>query len=396
MENKNIPNLCVAEDCTACAACYSACRQSAIKMLPDGNGFLHPVVDARKCIGCKACEKACPILAEKKSSADPLACYLGWNNDAEARRGSSSGGMFSAIADEVLKEGGVVWGAAYDDEFKLSYQCAENAEALVKLRGSKYVQCEVGDAFLEIKEQLKSGRKVLFAGTPCHVRGLVASVPQHLQENLMTVDFVCHGVPSPKLFAEYLEWLEKKYVKRIISYNFREPKYGMNYSLATGCTFADGKHKYLAGTDNAYIRAFEQGCTLRDCCYNCKSKGKSRPSDFTMADAFGGEKMVGLDDIVIGVSALIVNSEKGRKMLEAMNVTMQEMPLENVVHANGNYTGSCKEGLLEKQKSFYADSGLLFDERVQKWMMPTKGEKIKMLLYNLMGAKFFYWLKTRR
>lgn len=396
MENKILPNLCKAEDCTACTACYSTCRQSAIKMLPDGNGFLHPMVDAEKCIGCKACEKACPILGERKSDEEPLACYLGWNNDVEARRGSSSGGMFSAIADVVLKEGGAVWGAAYDEQMKLTYQCAESKDALGKLRGSKYVQCEVGDAFLKIKEQLKAGRKVLFAGTPCHVRGLLASVPQHLQESLVTVDFVCHGVPSPKLFAEYVKWLEDNHGKKISSYNFREPKYGMNYSLTTGCTFADGKHKYLAGTDNAYIRAFESGCTLRDCCYNCKSNGKSRPSDFTMADAFGGEKMVGLDDIVKGVSALIVNSEKGQKLLEAMNVTIQEMPLDNVVRANGNYTGSCKTGLQEKQTCFYADSNLSFDERVQKWMKPSKGEIIKVMLYNLMGAKFFYWLKTRR
>lgn len=332
----------------------------------------------------------------KHEGENPKGSYLCWNNDVDTRRSSSSGGAFSAIASYVLRQKGKVWGAAYEKGLKLTYQCVESESEMQKLRGSKYIQCEVGDAFLKIKEQLKEGTMLLFCGTPCHVRGLLSSIPVRLQEKLLTVDFVCHGVPSPQFFVEYIAWLSKKHGATLKKFNFREEKYCMNYSLTTGCTFDNGKHMYLAGVDNAYIRAFENGCTLRDCCYNCKSNGKARPSDFTLADAFGGEKMVGLDDLVKGVSALIINSDKGVALLDRLDITKMDIPLENIVRANGNYTGNVKLNIYEKQKYFYADADMTFDERVVKWMMPSKGEKIKLLLFNMLGAKFFYWIKNRQ
>lgn len=336
----------------------------------------------------------CPVLNPYLDSDEPKGCFLGWHNDTLVRKNSSSGGIFSAIADAILKDGGIVWGAAYDQNIKLVYQDIQTADELSKLRGSKYVQCEVGDAFLRIKDQLLHNRKVLFCGTPCHVKGLLAYIPTHLQERLVTVDFVCHGVPSPKFFAEYLKWLEQIYGKSLSYYNFREPKYSMNYSLTTGCTFTDGKHKFISGIDNSYIRAFEKGYTLRDCCYHCKSNGSKRQSDFTLADAFGGEKIIGLNDIVNGASIFITNTQKGLKMMDSLNISFQEIPLEIVIRANSNYVGNFKSGLREMQTKFYADSGLTFDERVQKWMKPSIGENIKVLLYNLLGAKIFYWLKN--
>lgn len=206
---KRPPILCDKKDCTGCATCVQICPQSAINMVKDEKGFLYPQIDSTKCIGCLLCEKKCPINEPERTTNPSPTVYACWHKNMDIRLKSSSGGVFSAIAEYILKNDGIVWGAAYSKDLILTYQYVESIGDLDKLRRSKYVQAEVNDSFKLIKEQLKAGKKVLFTGTSCHIRGLYSYLPKKLQENLVTIDFICHGVPSPSVFRKYINWLEK-------------------------------------------------------------------------------------------------------------------------------------------------------------------------------------------
>lgn len=195
------------EDCCGCSACFNICPVQAITMQEDREGFKYPKIDERSCINCGKCEKACPVLhAETAGRTLHPAFYAVWNRQDEARLSSSSGGVFRVLAEDVLADGGVVYGAAFDVHNRLRHVRAESADALVPLTGSKYVQSEIGTAFCQVRADLKNGRRVLFTGTPCQVAGLYAFLGGD-DANLLTADVLCHGVPSPAVFERYLESL---------------------------------------------------------------------------------------------------------------------------------------------------------------------------------------------
>ena len=203
-------------ECTGCWACYNACPVGAISMVDDEEGFKYPHVDYETCIECKRCVKVCPTINEKQTYKRGVA-YACYNKDEEIRRQSSSGGIFTLIAEEFISRDGKVFGAVFDENFDVHHDGASDMEEVGRMRGSKYVQSTIGETYKEVKDLLNSGEYVLFSGTPCQVGGLRTYLGRDYSK-LFCMDNICHGIPSPKVFSEYRQYLEKKHMSRMISY----------------------------------------------------------------------------------------------------------------------------------------------------------------------------------
>lgn len=297
--------------CTGCSACFSVCPTGAIVMQQDDEGFFHPAIDAGKCISCRLCEKACPLMnpVETRSVREVYACYSVENSN---RMDSSSGGVFSVLAEQVLKNGGVVFGATFDGTYHtLHHVGIEDAAELAKLRGSKYVQSNLRNVFREIQKLLREKKYVLFVGTPCQVAGLRNVAKQNIAY-LLTAEFVCHGVPSPAVWARFLREItpDKSKVRDL---RFRDKKMGWTkYSMKV--LFENG-NVYLSNVEeNPYLQGFLSGLYMRASCYKCPFRKKQRIGDFMMGDCWGIEHMT--DDARFltneGVSLLSIQSDLGK------------------------------------------------------------------------------------
>lgn len=300
-------------ECCGCSACFNACPVGAIAMEADSEGFLYPVVDDEKCIHCGKCKKACPSLnVSYKNDRNP-ACYAMMAQD-EVRKVSASGGMFTILADAVFEKGGVVCGAAYDSDWTVRHILISDPGEMYRLRSSKYVQSDCGEIYREVKDQLKKKRPVLFSGCPCQIAGLYSYLGGD-DENLWTVDLICHGVPSPKVFRKYLqeEYLDKG--KTIEKIDFRD-KDVFGWSTEMNVYFQDGsRHVERCGKD-PYYRAFLPCLSMRPACPQCKYTTLPRQADISIGDFWGiGKYEPELNDQK-GTSLVLVNSEKGRKIFE--------------------------------------------------------------------------------
>lgn len=314
-KDKQQPQLCGTHDCIGCSSCAQICSHGAITMMLNDEGYYNPHVELSKCIGCKLCESRCPVLHPTIKHSETPEAFAFWIKDEKARTHSSSGGAFTAIAMSVLNENGIVWGAGYDDHLHPVYKFVEREEDLDELRGSKYVQCEIGDSYKTIKTQLIAGRKVLFCGTPCHVAGLYAYLNGKMVENLLTVDFICHGVPSSQLFGNYIEWLEAKYHDSAVGFNFRESKFGINYNVGTSIAFRNKGKKFLYLADNSYTIGFCRDITIHDVCGTCKFNGISRHADFTIGDFHGAKGEYSAEEQYKGISTMIANSRNAQILM---------------------------------------------------------------------------------
>ncbi len=300
--------------CAGCHSCALACPRNCITMKADDEGFLYPEVNEDMCTGCNLCEKACPVIKNEYSCDNDPQAYAAYSKNDILRKESSSGGMFTEIAEHIIEKGGIVFGAAFDDNFNVNHIAVKTANELKKLRGSKYVQSTIGNAYKDAEDYLEKGDLVLFTGTPCQIAGLYAYLKKDY-ENLITQDIICHGVPSPMLWRKYLSKQCKGYDTTSVS--FRNKKYGWK-RFSMRITVTDGK-EFLSPLDkDEYMRAFLKNLSLRPSCYNCKFKKMNRQSDFTLADFWGIENI--LPDISDdkGTSLLIVNSEKARLIFEAV------------------------------------------------------------------------------
>ena len=299
--------------CTGCSACYASCGRGAISMVADAEGFLQPVIDEAKCVNCGLCEKACPVLS-KLPLRTPLAVYAAKAKDEELRMKSSSGGVFSLLARAVIADGGIVFGAGFDHaDWHVMHKSAENEEELEDLRGSKYVQSEMGDVFRCVKAELAKNRKVLFSGTPCQIAGLRLFLGKPYG-NLLLVDVVCHAAPSPLVWKKFLEKrllaVTESSLSSIKRISFRRKNCGWKrFSLSL--RFANDK-EYLADlTKDTFLRGFLSELYNRPSCHNCHSRELKSASDLTIADYWRvHEKMPEMDDDK-GTSLVLVNTAKG-------------------------------------------------------------------------------------
>lgn len=368
-------NIINKSECTGCTACKSICPQKCIAMKADEEGFLYPEVDLEKCINCGLCEKVCPVKNAKKELKQQHA-YIFQNSDDKVRRESTSGGAFTAIAEFVIKKNGVVFGVQFDKNFKVVHGKAETIEELGKFRNSKYVQSEVGNAFLEIKENLENGRIVCFSGTSCQVEGLKKFLGKNY-ENLILVDVVCRAVPSPLIWQKYLN-IKKKENESIKNIRFRDKFYGYKYS---NFSIFDKNEKvvYHSGVESdAYLRAFFSNICDRPSCYECKFKKLERESDITIWDCFNVEKYNAKMDDDKGTTRVLTNSEKGKKIIEELEKSNTIIEI-NVKDATDGFLAmfqSVKEN--PRRKEFFEDAQKLEDaELFEKYFSNTMKVKIE-------------------
>lgn len=296
--------------CTGCSACYNVCPQNAITMVENNEGFLYPTIDEKNCIHCGLCAKACPIGKSEQFKKNYIDTFAYKTNDSE-RMLSQSGGAFWAIAKYVMERNGVVYGAAMYDYKVIHIRCT-TLEQCEKLRKSKYVQSNIGLIFLKVCEDLNNNKMVLFSGTPCQVAGLYGYISSKGLDtkNLLSCDLICHGVPSPKLFREYIEFMGDKYKGPIDKFVFRDKSYGWGSHYES--FYVKGKkHK-----KRIYADLFYDNSSLRLSCGNCNFTCMDRVGDITIADCWGIDKIKSQYADKKGVSLVIVNSEKGQRIVE--------------------------------------------------------------------------------
>ena len=312
-------------DCCGCTGCASVCVHDAISMQPDVMGFLYPVVDMNKCVECGLCESVCSFNSDYDTSLNlcqPLV-YAARHKDIREVETSRSGAVFIALSDYVLENGGIVYGVGYTDHFRVVHKRALTKEERNEFKGSKYVQSDLTGIFRQVKKDLKNGKTVLFSGTPCQTAGLNAYVGKRLRENLILVDIVCHGVPSPYLWRDYIAYLEKKQGSEICWVNFRDKQqYGWAAHKET-FKFING------GGKMSFTYLFYRHIMFRQSCGKCHFANTKRPSDITIADYWGWEKTdphINSDDK--GVSLVLVNTEKGNALFEKIKERMEVIPTQ--------------------------------------------------------------------
>lgn len=321
-----------ASECTGCQACYCICPRSAINMKMNREGFFSPEIDLERCIHCHKCEDVCP---EKKVSSPMLhsRLYATVNKSLETRLNSSSGGIFTALAENIINLGGVVFGAKFSDDFSIVHDWAENKNELYKFQQSKYVQSCMGDSFKLCKEFVEKDRWVLFSGTPCQIGALLSFLGKPY-DKLITVDLICSGNTSPYVWKQYLSYLENKYKSVITKINFRDKRYGWDlYSLSVG--FASGKEYCRIFPNDSWARLFLNHQSLRESCYQCKYKTVTHISDFTLGDFWGVQFSYPdlYDDK--GLSFVLLHTKKAEAFYKNVsNLKSTELPIDTVVKHN--------------------------------------------------------------
>ena len=334
-------------DCCGCTACASACPRGCISMKDHQEGFLYPEVNTELCIECGLCVKVCPVQA-RYPARRPLAVYAVKHPDGQVREGSASGGAFPLLAAAVLKDGGLVFGSRFDSAMEAVHDCASAPEEVHPFIGSKYLQSRMEDCYGKVRKALKEGRKVLFTGTPCQVAGLnhyLGSIPDHL----LTAELICHGAPSPGVWRQYLreeiQRLEDRGYRnvRIDNVRFRDKDgsgwKGYHFRIFFSAVDPDGKPCRPVLSEpgkaaNLFIRGFLADLYSRPSCYRCPARELRSGSDLTIGDFWGiGDLRPDFDDDR-GVSAVLVNTEKGRKIFNGLDCIRMEMSYEDVLRRN--------------------------------------------------------------
>lgn len=300
------------ENCSGCQACANSCSKDAITMKRDSEGFSYPVIDAERCVQCGVCDRACPVLhleadvGEKEPEA-----WAFMHGDDRIRQESSSGGIFSVLAQMVLDKGGIVFGAAFDENWQVVHIGVEDETGLARLRSSKYVQSDIGKTYRQAKEALNSGRSVLFSGTPCQIEGLHRFLGK-LYPNLWLVDLICHGAPSPLVWEKYVQLCQQK--GKILGISFRSKNLSWERFLLE-IVYANSSKYQMPLDKDLYMQGFLQDLYLRPSCYNCQFKKKHRVSDITIADFWGIDQVLPEMNDHRGTSLVIVHSQQAKRLM---------------------------------------------------------------------------------
>lgn len=380
-------NITAKEKCCGCEACVRICPKQCISFNLDTEGFFYPKVDLNLCIQCNLCEKVCPSIHYESEPITPD-FYAAKSNDCEILKDSTSGGIFSEICRYVISKKGVICGACFDKNWDVIHDCSE--QSYTQFMGSKYVQSRIGDVFVKIRDYLNNNRTVLFSGTPCQVKGLKNFLRRDY-DNLITIDFICHGVPSISIWREYLkQWFKDNTFQqqegnspgntdKIINIKFRDKMSGWSsFHLTFNVLHSDKTIFYIYSykKKNAYLRGFLNDITLRPSCYECQFKNYNSGSDITLGDLWGASDIVDWN-VDEGVSAIVINTSKGRKIFENLAITKKNITEANILGQNPSLRKSVK--CPPRRKHFFEaiSTNKNIIESLNKYSMPPLKDRIR-------------------
>lgn len=345
--------------CTGCGACENVCVEKAISMFTDQEGFWYPAIDGKKCIRCERCLDVCPVYNLEEidcveKTDQEIKVYAAWSLDQEIRYHSTSGGIFSELAFYVLKNGGYVCGAVYDDEQMVKHLITNQVKELERLRQSKYVQSEMGDIYIKVEKLLRENKTVLFCGMPCQCKGVFnyCKAKDTDMSNLYLIDFICRGSNSPKIYRKFLDELKDKYESDISKVWFKNKTYGWN-RFSTKIEFANGESYLKDRYHDLYIRGYiEANLFIRPSCTVCKFKGLHRMADLTLADFWGIQlDEDGMENSDAGTSMVMVHTERGEKLWDAISSHIYKVDkrVEDVIPGNYCFEHSVQHGVHRNQ-----------------------------------------------
>lgn len=389
------------KDCCGCNACFDICPKQCISLKTDIEGFWYPEVDKDKCIDCHLCEKACPQLHVeelKHNEFEKPVCFAAIHKNIETRFASTTGGMFSALAEQMYEEGGYVGGAIYREDWSVAHFISNNPDDLQRIRQSKYSQSDTRGFFAEVKRLLTAGEKVLVCGSPCQMAGLRRFLRKNYDQ-LIIVDYVCKSITSPKFYQKYLDYWERKAGSKLVSFKFKDKELGWR-SLVKRFDFKNGKTMYSRAFDNdLYSTAYHSNVVSRPSCYDCQFKGFPRISDITIADFWGCEKKPEykeLDDNA-GTSAVIINNQHGLDFFKKIEKRIKCVPaqIEDMIPGNPAIVTNQKLPRVNRDEFFKELDKNPIEEVVPRYMPflgRPKANKLKqlakVLVFGLLHAHY--------
>lgn len=376
--------------CCGCSSCYNICPTKSIEMVEDEEGFYYPKVDENKCVNCGKCESVCPMINDlNKNNNESSRAFAVKNTNDNIRLQSSSGGFFSSLAEYVINKNGVVYGVSFsDDNLSVNHIRITNIDELSKIRGSKYIQANSVDAFSMVKKDLQ-GRIVLFSGTSCQIKGLKLFLGKEY-DNLLCSEVICHGVPSEKLWRNYIKYLAKKENSVINEVNFRDKTNGWNNDFYLTIKIDDIEHKKIFN-EEVFGYFFVKNYSLRPSCYNCNSKSGKSMADFTMADFWGIDFVDSTFNDNKGTSLVLTHNSKAEKIINELknsyNLFLNETDYEMSIRYNKSYFNSVRMPV--ERETFYTDlNSLEFKTLVKKYYKLGLKFKLKKFIKNTRVGKF--------
>lgn len=394
-------NITNKKDCCGCSACVQRCPKQCISLHEDNEGFLYPHVNTNDCINCGLCEKVCPWL-NRQNKLQPLEVLAVKNRNEEERMASSSGGVFIALAKKVIADGGVVFGAVFDEKWEVKHTYAEKIEDVKPMMGSKYLQSRIENSYKDAENFLKDGRLVFFTGSPCQITGLHNYLRKNYS-NLISADFLCHGVPSPGVWRKYLnEAFDRSEIsptseKKAVSYSSTSLTYKIkniefrnktfrgwkNYSLVINGTLSEsGENSILLSESfhqNPYMQGFLSDIYLRPSCYKCKCKNGISHSDITIGDFWGAPKTMPDFDDDKGIGLVLVNTNKGKVIFDSLDMDVRKTTIENARISNGGFNDNTAEH--PNRKIFFS----MYQNSID--FIPNINKTLKMSLFKMVITK---------
>lgn len=359
------------KDCTGCLACYNACINNSIEAICDGEGFYYPKINAATCSKCALCEEVCPVIKpenERRGTGNIPDSFAVINKNTDVLLDSSSGGAFTLLAERIIERGGVVFGAKFDEKFKVIHSYTDTSEGLADFRGSKYVQSDIGGSYKEAKTFLQNGRPVLFSGTPCQIGGLKSYLKNTDISLLVCVDLICYGVPSPKIWEKYYNFTANKEFngQEIKKIKFRDKTKGRSGNLFS--IASDNKCLRQSGRSNFFKRIFLNRLSIRPSCFDCRYKFLSRQADISLGDFWGIEKVFPELPANNGASHVIIHTDAGGELLDEMEnyAIIRKSDIDAIARYNPFYTDSIRKPVLRNvfMKDFQRYDFFIF---MKKW-----------------------------